>query len=178
MQKLVQELAEYGEIGLHPSYYSDKDDALSVEKETLEKIVHKNINISRQHYIKAKLPDAYLRLLKTGISQDYSMGYGSHFGFRAGTGQSFLWYSLNNEFTTPLRVHPFCFMDTTAMFEEKLTLNDSFDRLKAMTKLLQKSNSRLTTIFHNFSLGTAPEWLWWKGAYKEFVTQLMNGNHK
>jgi hypothetical protein len=172
MQKLINDISRYGEIGLHPSYYSENYDTLKSEKETLEKIVHKNISISRQHYIKAKLPETYLRLLKTGISQDYSMGYGTHFGFRAGTGQSFLWYSLNNEFTTPLRIHPFCFMDTTAMFEEKLSLNDSFDCLKAMTRLLQKSNSRLCTIFHNFSLGTAPEWLWWKGAYKEFINEL------
>lgn len=171
MQRLVKHLAEYGAIALHPSYYSDNDDTLAKEKETLEEIVHKNINVSRQHYIKASLPGTYLRLLKNGISQDYSMGYGTHLGFRAGTGQSFLWYSLNNEFTTPLRIHPFCFMDTTAMFEERLSLADSFDRLKAMTKILQKSNSRLVTIFHNFSLGSAPEWIWWKGKYKEFFEE-------
>ena len=178
MQKLVQDISQYAEIGLHPSYYSDNDDDLPREKETLEKTVHKYISISRQHYIKMKLPDTYLRLLRSGISQDYSMGYGTHFGFRAGTGQSFFWYSLNNEFTTPLRIHPFCFMDTTAMFEEKLSLSESFDRLRAMTKILQRCNSRLTTVFHNFSLGSAPEWLWWKGAYKEFLDQSIYGKDK
>jgi hypothetical protein len=173
MQQLVRDISEYAEIGLHPSYYSDKDKTLLKEKETLENITQKTISISRQHYIKMKVPDTCLLLLRSGISQDYSMGYGSHLGFRAGTGQSFFWYNLRNEFTTPLRLHPFCFMDTTAMFEEKLSLSDSFDRLRAMTRILQRCNSKLTTIFHNFSLGTAPEWLWWKGAYKEFLEQCI-----
>ena len=172
MQQLITQIATYADIALHPSYFSDNDETLSEEKETLEKILQHPITVSRQHYIKLKLPDTYLRLMRCGISQDHSMGYGTHFGFRAGTGNSFFWYSLNNEFATPLRAHPFCFMDTTAMFNEKLSLNDSFDRLRSMTKILQRTGSHLNTVFHNFSLGSAPEWVWWKGKYKEFLGDL------
>jgi hypothetical protein len=172
MQKLIKQIAGYADVALHPSYFSDNDETLANEKAVLENIVQQAINISRQHYIKLKLPDTFLRLMRCGISQDYSMGYGTHLGFRAGTGKSFFWYSLNNEFTTPLRTHPFCFMDTTAMFDEKLSLNDSFDRLRSMTKILQRCGSHLNTIFHNFSLGSAPEWDWWKGKYKEFLGDL------
>jgi len=174
MKQLLRQLADYGEIGLHPSFFTDKDpQAWIAEKKTLEKTSGRIITASRQHYIKMSLPETYHFLLQHGITDDYSMGYGTHLGFRAGTGRSFPWYNINAEQTEALTIHPFCFMDTTAHYEEQMGLNDALGALEKMTSVLKETNSKLVTIFHNFSLGTANEWRGWNEKYSGFVQRNM-----
>ncbi len=141
--RVIKNVAKDGTVGIHPSYYSDDGEKLIKEKKAVEHISGKHINISRQHYIRLRLPATYRMLIKNEIADDYSMGYGSHLGFRAGTGNSFPWYDLEQETTTPLRVHPFCFMDTTAHFEAKLSAMEAFERLNAMSKILERDGQYL-----------------------------------
>lgn len=172
MKRLVKQLAADGKVGIHPSYFSNEGDIMRSEKKILEKTIGNDITISRQHYIRVMLPDTYHLLMQNKITDDYSMGYGTHIGFRAGTGKSFFWYDLKNEAISTLRVHPFCFMDTTAHFEEKLPAFEAFERLTVMTRKLQQTNSRLTIIFHNFSLGKSREWRGWRRKYEHFLEEL------
>jgi hypothetical protein len=169
MIRVVRNLAKEGVVGMHPSYYADKGGALAREQQHMSLATERQITQSRQHYIKVKVPETYLLLQQHNITDDYSMGYGSHLGFRAGTGASFPWYDLQNEVATQLRVHPFCFMDTTAHYEQKMSVQDAFNRLQAMAHVLEQSGSVLVTVFHNFSLGTAREWKGWRHAYESFL---------
>jgi hypothetical protein len=169
MTRVIKQLAKEGGCGIHPSYYATNKDTLGREKRTLEDITGQKVSTSRQHYIKLKIPETYYLLADCGIQEDYSMGYGAHFGFRAGTGSSFLWYDIRNEQVSKLRVHPFCFMDTTAHYELGLSHQQAFETLETMAGHLKATNSTLITIFHNFSLGTAHEWLGWNEAYKHFL---------
>lgn len=170
MKRLIRRLAADGDIGLHPSYYSNRDtDLVFSEKKLLVSVANAPVNISRQHYIKNKIPYTYNLLLSKTITEDYSMGYATHLGFRAGTGNSFLWYNLKEENVTGLRVHPFCFMDTAARFECELNPVEAFVRLEKMKAVLQKCGSRLITVFHNFSLGTDTGWNGWKEQYENFI---------
>lgn len=173
MQALIKSLHKTGLVCLHPSYYSDtRPEFLHQEKQILEDITGSPIQASRQHYIKLKLPQTYRLLMSAGITDDYSMGYSTCLGFRAGTGQSFYWYDLLNEKTTQLRVHPFCFMDTSAHFDNNLDVTEAFERLNRMSTTLKKANSRLVTVFHNFSLGENREWQGWRNTYETFIKGL------
>jgi hypothetical protein len=171
MVRVIKNLAKESAVGIHPSYFSERHDALNKEKKTLEQVSGKDIHISRQHYIRMKMPRTYRVLLEHGITEDYSMGYGSHLGFRAGTGNSFAWYDLEKETITPLRVFPFCFMDTTAHYEAKMTVNEAFEQLHVMRRKLHQTGSTMITVFHNFSLGTSSEWKGWKAAYEQFMQE-------
>jgi len=176
MVRVIKNVAKDGSVGIHPSYYSRESNKMAKEKTMLEEITGRSIRISRQHYIRIKMPDTYRMLLKNGIMEDYSMGYGAHLGFRAGTGNSFLWYDVAEDEITTLRVHPFCFMDTTAHFEAKLSAMEAFEKLNAMSKLLEKTGSTMITIFHNFSLGTSNEWKGWRQAYEDFLIEKSTMN--
>ena len=173
MQALIKDIMQCGTIGLHPSYYSDKIGVLNEEKEMMEKITGHDVHVSRQHYIRFSLPQTYRSLMQHHITDDYSMGYGSHLGFRAGTGNSFFWYDIEVERQRDLRVHPFCFMDTTALYEEELDAEQAFATLNAMKEKLQQTGSTLTTVFHNFSLGTAAEWNGWSENYAAFLKGVL-----
>ncbi len=172
MQKLVKRLSKEGKIGLHPSYYSTQREVFEKEKSVLEHLLDTPILHSRQHYIKLNLPDTYRQLIAAQIQHDYSMGYGNALGFRAGTGRSFLWYDLKEEKATALRIHPFCFMDSTALFEKKLTAESAFAQLHEMKDRLQKASSMMMTVFHNFSLGSMEQWKGWKEEYERFVQEV------
>jgi hypothetical protein len=176
MVRVIKNLVKEGDIGIHPSYYCQHADTFSSETKALGQAAGLHIHVSRQHYIRMKLPDTYRTLLKSGIKEDYSMGYGAHLGFRAATGNSFLWYDLQHEEITALRIHPFCFMDTTARFEAKLSLSEAFEKLNAMSKVLEKTGSVMITIFHNFSLGTDSSWKGWRQAYEHFVHEKVQAN--
>ena len=170
MQQLIAGLD--GPVGLHPSYNTATNfDRLLREKAALEKITKQRITQSRQHYIRLRLPDTFHALQQAGITDDRSMGYSTALGFRAGTGHSFLWYDLQNETTAALRIHPFCFMDTTAHFDLKLSPEESFFRLRQMWDSVQSCHGALTTIFHNFSLGSDAEWVGWRDAYAGFLAK-------
>lgn len=173
MQLLIKQHAAQYEIGLHPSWSSfNNENVISQEKNVLENITGKEINISRQHYIKLKLPKTYQQLLKLGFTDDYSMGYGSINGFRASTASPFFWYDLSSDKITTLRIHPFCFMDANCFYEQKLTVQESAEELMKYYRACKHVNAPLITIFHNNFLGTDKTFAGWKELYTQFISQL------
>jgi hypothetical protein len=89
-KNLISDVAQAAQIGLHPSYASNTEThKISEELLALQDITNKKIDSSRQHFLKLHLPHTYLQLIKAGINHDYSMGYASQIGFRAGTCTAF-----------------------------------------------------------------------------------------
>ena len=169
MQSLIRELASEGRVGLHPSYFSTEATVFREEKNILEELTGRPISSSRQHYVRMKLPDTYRTLIDRGITNDWSMGYGAALGFRAGTSRPFYWFDLESGVQTMLRVHPFCFMDSTAHYELGLSAEEAFMELSNMSDKLQTVRGRLVTVFHNFSLGSEEEWKGWNKHYQELL---------
>lgn len=172
MMRVTRQLAKEGTVGIHPSYYANRYDVAAKETNTLKDIIGKSVPISRQHYIRLMIPVTYHLLMDIDITDDFSMGYGTHLGFRAGTGSSFPWYDLSKESVTPIRTHPFCFMDTTAHFDQGMNCEEAFKTLYGMAEKLRLVNSTLVTIFHNFSLGTDKQWNGWSDAYAAFLKNI------
>lgn len=173
MKDLILRISANNIIGIHPSYYSkEQPELLAREKSRLELIIAKPVTHSRQHYIRIKFPDTCYQLIEQGISDDYSMGYSTHLGFRAGTSFSFFWYDLIRDQSSQLKMTPFCFMDATAHYELKLSVQESFTQLYLLKERIQKVNGKLTTIFHNFSLGRDEQWEGWAEAYQKFIKNL------
>lgn len=170
MKELIKKLSEKYIVGMHPSYNTSVEEELfDEEKNILSKITGLNITISRQHYIRLTFPKTYRMLVQLGIQQDYSMGYGTHLGFRAGTSRPFYWFDLEKNEQTTVQVFPFCFMDTSAHYELKLSTDEAFLKLGNIKSELEKIGGLLITIFHNFSLGTDQEWNGWSDAYAKFL---------
>ena len=157
MQQLIKQHAEKYSIGIHPSWASGDDDSL-LEKEikTLESATGKKITASRQHYIRFTLPHTFRRLIAAGITDDYSMGYGSINGFRASVASSFYWYDLEKEKQTDLLLLPFCFMEANSFFEQKYLPQRAYEEMMHYYNVVKAVNGTLITIWHNNFLGTYP----------------------
>ena len=173
MRQLIQQHAEKYAIGIHPSWQSGDDDIL-LKKEitTLEQISGKKITASRQHYIRFNLPNGYRRLINAGITDDYSMGYGSINGFRASVTSSFYWYDLEKEQATNLLVHPFCYMEANSFFEQKLTPARALDEMMYYSNIVRSVNGTLITLWHNTFLGTDKYYAGWREIYERFLESI------
>lgn len=173
MWQLMKQHAKQYRIGLHPSWKSnEKHSLLAKEKKILETAGNIPVTRSRQHYINLALPETYERLIEAGITDDYSMGYGSINGFRASVASVFSWYNLATESTTALRIHPFCFMDANSFYEQKQNASDSLQELIGYYHQCKNANAELVTIFHNNFLGTGHLFEGWKEMYSSFIAQL------
>ena len=191
MWRLVKQHAERYAIGLHPSWQSgDNRSLLKKEKERLATMVqdagsvpagakHSMVQaavsiptLSRQHYIRFNLPEGYQRLITAGITDDYSMGYGSINGFRASVASPFFWYNLEKEEQTSLRIHPFCFMDANAFYEQRQNPEQTREELTHYLSVCKAVNGTMISIWHNNFLGASKDFEGWKEIYEQFIVQV------
>lgn len=173
MWQLAQQHAKKYTLGIHPSWQSgDTHSLLKKEKAYLEEMSEKTIAHSRKHYIRFNLPEGYQRLINSGLTEDYSMGYGSINGFRASVASAFYWYDLSKEEQTDLRIRPFCFMDANSFYEQLYSAAQAYEEMLHYYKVCKDVNGSLITIWHNNFLGEAKEFNGWKEVYEKFITTV------
>lgn len=172
MADLLRSLAQWSDIGVHPSLSSSKHTGrLKQEVDGLSKAAGKPITQSRQHFLKFILPDTFLQLARMGIRDDFSMGYASHPGFRAGIAHPFPFFDLRANEVTPLRIHPVPVMDVT--FRDYLRLNpeESFSKIKQLIWEVRSYNGEFISLWHNESLSDTGRWKGWRALYEEVMEE-------
>jgi hypothetical protein len=173
MWKLVKQHVKKYIVALHPSWQSgDSVSLLKKEKQQLEAMSESPVTRSRQHYIRFLLPEGYKCLTEAGLTDDYSMGYGSINGFRASVANSFFWYDLDKEEQTSLRIHPFCFMEANSFYEQRYSAQEAYIELMHYYTQCKEVNGTLISIWHNNFLGTGKAFAGWKEIYEQFIAQV------
>ncbi|MBX3256682.1 MAG: polysaccharide deacetylase family protein [Chitinophagaceae bacterium] len=174
MQELIRYHASGYQVGVHPSWQSGDDETLlDAEIETMESITGQKIVNSRQHYIRFHLPRTYRQLINAGIRNEFSMGYGSINGFRASIASPFYWYDLEKEEKTSLEIHPFCFMDANAYYEQMLSPQQAFEQIRYYHDVIKKVNGTMITIWHNNFFGSDKMFKGWKEVYELFLKEVV-----
>ena len=172
LQALMRQTAKHSAVGLHASWAASlQASVLQQEQNALQHILQMPNQGNRMHYINFRLPQTFRELLQVGIRKEYSMGYGTINGFRAGTSVPYYWYDLGAECSTDLEIHPFGWMDANSIFEQKDTPADAAIELQLMQQRVQQSGGQMMTIWHNHLLGLdALGRQWWP----VFTTYLRN----
>ena len=178
-QSLIKSVADYAIVGLHPSYFTSRDESkLNKEKLRLEGIVNRPIEKSRQHYLRFDLPETYHNLINLEVKEDYTMGYAAHYGFRASTCTPFCFYDLDYEIQTPLKVFPFAVMDGTLKDYLKLPNKKSFEVILDLANQVKKVDGTFITLFHNETLSNRNRWRRWRKMYIDMFKQLSPNTSK
>lgn len=171
LQRLILRISSTYQVGIHPSYSSGKKrnkQKLVDEISRLKKITGKEVIRSRQHFLRLRIPRIYRNLIKNGILEDFTMGYPSHIGFRAGICTPFPFYDLKKESSTSLMVVPFQVMDVT------LKIYNNFSPLQAMNEIetlmleVKKAGGTFSYIWHNETLNDKDEW----NGYREVFVKM------
>lgn len=169
-RKLIKKVAGINNVGLHPSFYASHErERLETEKERLEKIIPGKISSSRFHYLRLKFPVSYDNLNRAGITEDYSMGYADEPGYRAGIARPFIYYNLQEDKTTKLRIFPFQIMDATLYQYKKLNPEDAGEVVSVLIDETRKVGGLFMTIWHNTTLLDTGEWHGWRGLFESML---------
>lgn len=170
MQKLIKRIATKYQVGIHPSYASNRDKKiLEKEIEKLKLITGKPVIKSRQHFLRLSLPDTYNNLTALGIKEDYTMGYASQPGFRAGICNPYPFYDLQNERETGLMIYPFQVMETT--FKEYLNMSpfEAGNEISDLIKKVKKADGTFISLWHNESLNEKWNRQGWRMVFEKML---------
>lgn len=169
-QRLIKELADAGEVGIHPSYASNSNELLlRQEIEGLSRIIHREVTCSRQHFLKLNLPMTYRNLLLNDITHDYTMGFAAKTGFRAGICTSFPWYDLEMESATGLIIHPFACMDGTLHDYLKIEAEGAMAHIEPLIDAVREVGGTFISLWHNESLSNWRRWKGWGKVYEDML---------
>jgi hypothetical protein len=170
IRRLIKQTSELYPVGVHPSYQSNyKMRGLRHEIDTLRKITGTAITRSRQHFLILKFPDTYQQLIKSGITEDYTMGYAHLPGFRAGTCTPFPFFDLTTETETSLVIYPFQVMDGTLNQYLKLSPLEAIEYIRRLNSEVRKVNGTFISLWHNESLGEIHNWKNWREVYEALI---------
>jgi hypothetical protein len=133
-------------------------------------VLRKDVTRSRQHFLRMSFPITYRHLLELEIEHDYSMGFSTHSGFRAGICTPFRFYDLEQEIETPLVVHPFPFMDGTYIYGQRMDPEEAMEEIETYIRTYRKYGGEFIPVWHNriFSEKDS-EWRGWNQVFEKMV---------
>jgi hypothetical protein len=165
-RQLVRNLDKEGIVGIHPSFHSNRNHScLKEEIDKMSEILNRNVTSGRQHFLILKFPETYRNLIKAGIKDDFSMGYSSRTGFRAGIARPYNFYDVLSDKETELRIHPFQVMDRTLLSYLNLTAEEAISEFDYYREIIRTTGGRFTFLWHNGSIGDSGEWCGWKKVF-------------
>lgn len=178
-QSLIKSIADYNEVGIHPSYASNyQPEKIRLEQSRLRKVIRRDVTKSRQHFLKLQFPGTYRHLIDCDIKEDYTMGFSSEIGFRAGICSSFLFYDLDNEQSTSLRIHPFAVMDATLRFYMKIQPAEVLSYVNPLIQEVKAVNGTFMSLWHNETISNKKPWEGWQDVYEDVVKAALNKSVK
>lgn len=170
-RKLVKKINKSGKLGIHPSYYSKENSTmLESEIKQLKEVSKKlKINSSRQHFLNVTYPDTFENLIRAGIEKDYTMGYATQPGFRAGIAEPYPFYNLTEERKTSLMIYPFQVMDSTYQDYLKYNAEDAIIHINKLMEEVKKVSGLFIAVFHDRSFAPWKQYKGWKQVFVEII---------
>lgn len=174
-QNLIKRLGDYAEVGIHPSFssYLNKE-KVGMEIRNLSKVLNREITMSRQHFLRLQMPLSYQILIDLDITDDYTMGYATQAGFRAGIASTYKFYDLEHDNVTKLNIHPFALMDGTLRDYLDLNVDESYEKAIRLIQEVKDVNGTFILLWHNETLSDQKRWTGWLPLYHKILDYALN----
>lgn len=160
-------------LGLHSSYEAGiYPDLIPEEKMRLEhdwKL--ENIHLNRHHYLASREPEDLTKLIKAGITDDFTMGYADVSGFRLGTCRPVKWINPMTRQLTSLTLHPLSVMDCTLSESQYMGLSpdEAYQYCAGLVQEIRQYRGEIVWLWHNTSFaGTESDY------HKKLYVRLLN----
>ena len=174
-QNLIKRLGDYAKVGIHPSYNSYLNKAkVKHEIDNLSKVLNREITASRQHFLRLSMPLSYQILVDLDITDDYSMGYATQPGFRAGIADTYLFFDLEHDNVTNLSIHPFAVMDGTLRDYLELNTEEAYQKTTEIMQNVKDVNGTFILLWHNETLSGEKRWEGWITLYRKILDYALN----
>jgi hypothetical protein len=167
---LIKSIADYAEVGIHPSFASNSNPKkLFREIELLSNVLNREVIRSRQHFLKFSFPVTFRNLIEADIQEDYSLGYANETGFRAGICDPFYFYDLDLETETHLKLFPFAVMEGTLRDYMNISALDAMNHIRPLIDEVKAVNGTFISLWHNESLSNQKRWIGWHIVYEDMI---------
>jgi hypothetical protein len=172
-QRLIRKMAEYAEVGIHPSYFSSQyPHKIAEERGRLEYILNSPVRLSRQHFLRLNFPSTFEELMKIRIFHDYTMGFGDVSGFRMGTARTVPFYHLEKDECTDLLLTPFVYMDGTLHSYEKFSIPRAKIEVTNLADEVKRYGGQFVCVWHNSTIADYGEWKGWRELLHHTIHQF------
>ncbi len=169
-RNLIKQIGDYADVGIHPSFSSYLDSArLQQEIERLSSVLNRELTKSRQHFLRMTMPRSYQKIIELDITDDYTMGFASQPGFRAGIADTYRFFDLENDVVTNLNIHPFTVMDGTLRDYLNLNVDESYRMITSLIDEVKAVNGTFIFLCHNETLGGEKRWKGWPEMYRNIL---------
>lgn len=169
-QSLIKSIADRSQIGIHPSFGSNKKpEKLIKEIERLSLISKFEVSRSRQHFLILNMPETYRRLIQHEIKEDHSMGFATEVGFRASISCPFPFYDLDREEKTPLMLYPFAVMEATLRFYMETSIEQACEIIDNLVEEVKKVDATFISLWHNETVSDEGLWKNWRKVYEHLL---------
>jgi hypothetical protein len=167
-------IAENNNIGIHPSYSAYlKQNQLRTERNELRMLSNREITKSRFHFLKMRIPDSYLDLVKTGLTADYSMTWPDNIGFRSGTCHSHYFYNLESETELILKIHPTIAMDVVLKDKLELEPMEAVEVVRELVNVCRRAKGPCVILWHNSSFDETEGWFGWRKVFLNILNDMV-----
>lgn len=158
-------------IGLHSSYYATEQKSFQEEKERLEEFVPDEVVFHRSHYLRINSDADLIALANAGITDDFSLGWSDHIGFRFGTTRAARFINPSTLEVTNLTIHPLAIMDRTLSNKNYMHLSEeeAYYAAQQLIDKVRQHGGELVLLWHNSNFG--PD-RYHKLLYKEIIDYL------
>ncbi|MGM0634546.1 MAG: DUF7033 domain-containing protein [Bacteroidota bacterium] len=144
---LIKSMGDYAYIGLLPGFDALQNlKVFSKEKQRWEDIIRHNLEATLIKRFPMNFPESYIHFMQSEIKMDFSMGYQKELGFRAGTSSPYLFYDLNLEQTSPLKIYPYLL---NSLIFEKYNYDEVRLELETIKEELSSVGGNFNMIFDN-----------------------------
>ncbi len=132
-------------IGLHGSFAARDRNSYREEKERLEQVVGRPVLCHRNHYLRFDPQQFCHQLEQAGIQYDFSVGFVSWIGFRAGCGRIYRMFDLSQRRESRLREVPLVFMDSALYYSDG---EEVLPQLRAALEQVKQVGGCASVLFH------------------------------
>lgn len=158
-------------VGLHGSYYATEDKSYKEEKQRLEEALPKPVRYHRNHYLRINAVADLLALANAGITDDFTLGWADHIGFRFGTTRAARFINPATLELTNLTIHPLAIMDCTLSNDNYMNLGEeeAYYAAQQLIDKVRQHGGELVLLWHNHIL--TPD-TYHKQLYKEIIDYI------
>ena len=162
---------EDASIGLHSSYYATEHKSFLEERKRLEEYVSDDVLYHRSHYLRINSDADLIALANAGITDDFSLGWSDHIGFRFGTTRPAQFINPSTLEVTDLTIHPLAIMDRTLSNKNYMHLSEeeAYYAAQQLIDKVRQHGGELVLLWHNTNFG--PD-TYHKQLYKEIIDYL------
>ncbi|MBK8500556.1 MAG: hypothetical protein IPL52_17480 [Flavobacteriales bacterium] len=168
--KEVVALASWAQVGLHPSYRSSEREGLTAsQKLALEAVIGSDVTMTRQHFLRLRIPGTFRELESLGIVEEHSLGLHDEIGFRCGTCTPYRWYDLEQDRPLNLFIHPFTVMDNALRDKLKLSPEQAVEKVLPVLERVKRVQGTFIGLWHESFLAHAGKHVAWRAAILRII---------